>query len=400
MQQVCFHANDGPGVGILVPYATMFPEPMNTPPDRTGTPTQIQRESDLVPMLERAVGDRLPRGWLAEVRWNPRLPGWQPDAMLTLIGPDGTRASSLVEAKLELEPREIDPALSQLERASIDLPPDAGERGAPTIVSRFVSSRSKSLIEEAGANYVDATGNLRLALARPALFISTEGATMNPWRATRDLQSLKGRTAAKVIRALCELPPPFGVRELAERSVAAPSSVSRTLDFLSREALVVRDGKQRVTAVLVAELIRRWSDDFRFNKQNDIVRLLESRGLQRALDRLRDSGSSYAITGSFAANVVAPYAEPQLLVAYADDLPRLEAELGTRRAETSSNLWLAAPPDDLPFVRTQSRDGLRYAATAQVACDLFGMPGRSPEEAEAILRLLDAGGGVGVARTG
>lgn len=366
----------------------MFPGAMNGLSSADMRMGSIQRESDLVEMLERSVSERLPADWITAIQWNPRMPGWRPDAVLTVTAPDGAAASSLVEARLELEPRMIDSALAQLERASIDLPPEAGERGAPLIVSRFISPRARDLLEAAQANYADATGNLRLSLTRPAVFITAEGATKNPWRESRELQSLKGRSAARVIRALCDLSPPFGVRELAEQSGAAGGSVSRTLDFLERESLIERDAKRRVTDVVVDSLIRRWSDDFRFARQNDVGRCLEPRGLDRTLERLRGTGARYAITGSFAANAIAPVADPRLLVIYTDDPQALEADLGASRAATTSNLWLATPPDDLPFLRAEARDGLRYAAASQVACDLFDMPGRSPEEAEAILRLL------------
>ncbi len=61
-----------------------------------------------------------------------------------------------------------------------------------------------------------------------------------------------------------------------------------------------------------------------------------------------------------------------------------------RSAGDQSIVWLARPPDDLPFERPWERDGLHYAALSQVACDLFDMPGRSPSEAEELLRYMKA----------
>ncbi|MFN8149506.1 MAG: hypothetical protein U0R24_00060 [Solirubrobacterales bacterium] len=176
---------------------------------------------------------------------------------------------------------------------------------------------------------------------------------------------------------------------MAELAAVAPGTVSRTAELLDKEALVERDDAGRIIRVSRSELIRRWALDFRFQKQNEIVRYLEPRELTTVLDKLRARGSDYAITGSYAANAIAPYADPRLLVVYTKDVAALEGDLALRRAERSSNVWLASAPDDLPLTRTWAEDGLRYAALSQVGCDLMDMPGRSPEEAEALLRHAD-----------
>lgn len=363
----------------------------NTRNIQISDPPPVGRESDLLRIAENSIAARLPQGWLTNVRLAPRIPGWRPDAMLSVTSPDGETARILVEARLGLEPRDIEGQLQLLEQASIAAPLDVAERSAPMIVSRFISPRARGLLEEAGANYADATGNLRFALDQPAVFISMEGASRNPWSEARDLRSLKGRSASRLIRALCDLRPPFGVRDLVERSGTSLGSASRTVDFLSRDALIERDPRKQITRVDVAALIERWARDFRFSDQNTIFRCFEPRRLESVLGALRDSKRPYAITGSFAASALAPYAEPRLLVIYAEELELTREELGVRPADSTSNVWLAQPKDDLPFIRSWTRDGLRYAAPSQVACDLFDMPGRSPQEAEEILRRITAG---------
>ncbi len=47
---------------------------------------------------------------------------------------------------------------------------------------------------------------------------------------------LKGAAAARVVRALCDFDPPFGVRTLAECSVTPLGTVSRVVSFLEEEA--------------------------------------------------------------------------------------------------------------------------------------------------------------------
>jgi hypothetical protein len=346
------------------------------------------RETDLLQAVAGSLAEQLPRTWRVDMQLAPRMAGWRPDALLEISDPAGERGVMLVEAKLGLEPRAIGQILQLLERAMVDAELASESKGPPMIVSRFISPRAQELLREAGANYADATGNVRLVLERPALFIETRGAQSNPWREVRDLRSLKGRIASRIVRALCDLRPPFGVRDLAARAGTSAGSTVRTLDFLSREALIERDREKQVVEVDVATLVTRWARDFRFSEQNEIWPCLEPRGLNSVIERLPGLAGNYAITGSFAASAVAPYADARLLVLYVEDAVAAREELRVRAAGEQSNTWLARPADDLPFERTWERDGLRYAALSQVACDLFDMPGRSPAEAEELLRFI------------
>lgn len=350
----------------------------------------VGRESDLLRSVAGTLRDRLPSSWEVDLQLAPPVGGWRPDALLRIKAPDGSSAALLVEAKLDLEPRAIEPLVAALEQALVDANLPAESKGPPMVVARFVSPRAREVLEKLGACYADATGNARIALDRPALLIERRGADRNPWREVRALRSLRGRGAARVVRALCDFRPPFGVRELAERSGASAGSAVRTLDLLEREALIVRNRRKQVTDVDLSPLIRRWADDFRFTKQNSIRRCFEPRRLERTIERLIGFEGRYAVTGSFAAAQVAQYAESRLLVVYVDDPDAAQGQLGVRSAGMRSNVWLVAPPDDLPFERAWEHGGLRYAALAQVACDLLDMPGRAPAEAEELLRWMEA----------
>lgn len=346
----------------------------------------IARESDLLRVIARVVAERLPSGWQIERRTPAGRGDHRADAVLEIVAPGGERGVLVVEAKLALEPRAVRSALEQVVAIAARGP----EAGVPMIASRFISPRSREMLNAVGVSYADATGNVRLVMERPGLFVETRGAESNPWREERALRSLKGRTASRIVRALCDFKAPFGVRELAGRASASAGTTVRTLDFLARETLIARDEAKRVVDVDFAALIARWSEDFRFTKQNAIQLRFEPRRLNSLLDKLREAKTGYAITGSFAASVLAPYAEARLLAIYVEDAEAMAEQLDVREPRGQSNVWLARPPDDLPFERTWDRDGLRYAAPSQVACDLFDMPGRSPAEAEELLRFMKA----------
>jgi hypothetical protein len=166
-------------------------------------------------------------------------PGWvvrsgsSPDARygtILLAGPDGTKAEVAVEARLRLEPRDIQ-----------GLRPPPEEPLAPALViAPFLSPRVQERLRAVGFNYADPTGNIRLVVASPAIFIQMTGATDNPQPEQRSRRSLKGAKAARVVRALADRRPPLGLREVARFAEVDAGYASRVVDFLDREALVTR----------------------------------------------------------------------------------------------------------------------------------------------------------------
>ena len=118
---------------------------------------------------------------------------------------------------------------------------------------------------------------------------------------------------------------------------------------------------------------------------------LDPRGPEATLERLAHlDPDSYAITGSFAAQLDAPYAPPCLLTLHMRDPATAVEELGLRPTDTGNNILVRLVDDPWPLQRSRFVDGLSYAAVSQVIVDLFGLPGRSPEEADELLRWMEA----------
>jgi hypothetical protein len=63
------------------------------------------------------------------------------------------------------------------------------------LVAPFVSARARELLADANTSYIDATGNLRLVVSDPAVFLEGRGADRDPDRKPRTLRSLKGAAA-------------------------------------------------------------------------------------------------------------------------------------------------------------------------------------------------------------
>lgn len=340
-------------------------------------------ETQLISTLHDELRRRLPPAWTLDVKRQPKTPRGRPDALILLRSPDGREAQLVVEAKASVEPRDVPRVLAQLSNW-----PNA----LPFVITSFLSARAREKLIDAGAGYADTTGNMRLAVDDPALFIETTGARTNPWPSERPvpLRSLKGPSAGRVARALCDLRPPYGVRELAARIGTSAASVSRVVDLLDREALLTRAPRGEIETVDWPGVLRRWVQDYAFAKSNRVETFLEPRGLDALEKKLPTSSETYAVTGSLPAAVVAPVAAPRLVAIYVEE-PTLAAErLGLRAAEAGANVLLVRPFDRVVFERVWNRGGVTYCALSQVAADLLTGPGRGPSEGDALIQWMEA----------
>ena len=319
---------------------------------------------------------RLPTSWSINVIKSAK----RYDALIEVAGPNDSSATLVVEIKRTIEPKDVLAVVDQIRSQSV---------GSPFVAAPFLSKRTRELLIDQGANYSDATGNFRLALDQPAVFIEIEGAEKDPWREKRPLASLKGPTAGRVIRGLCDLRPPYGVRELAERTNTSLGSVSRVANLLSQEALVTKEGRGKITQVEWPALLRRWAQEYSFTTSNQADNFLEPRGLSSLLTKLSDTPHNYAVSGSLAATQISPIAGPRLAVVYVEDVLPFARELDLRPTESGTNIILAKPFDSVVFERTWKRGGVVYAALSQVVVDLLTSSGRGPNEAEELIGWME-----------
>lgn len=327
---------------------------------------------------------RLPATWRLE---SESLPASRigPDARLQVSGPNGSTATIAVDVK-SARPVRILSLLEQLRRIRENFPGVALLAVAP-----YLSPSIRTILARDGVGYADSTGNLRLAIDEPALFIETAGVDRDPWPDGQQLRSLRGAAAGRAVRAFCDFTPPYGIRRLAERAGVPAPTLSRVANLLEREG-ILRTERSRgpIIGLDWQAAIRRWAEDYTFTKSNTTSSWLEPRGLPALLDKLREADLQYAITGSLAANVSAPITAPRIAALYTDNTNAIGERFGLRRAETGANVLLAEPFDPVVFVRGFRRDNLRYAAYSQTAIDLLTGPGRWPAEGEALLGWMQA----------
>jgi hypothetical protein len=332
-------------------------------------------ETELIEAAVALLRERLPASWSIV----DRREGKRADLELEIRAGRGPTARMLGEVKVAAIPRQVTDTIGQLR--------SLGQADGYLLIAPYLGRQTRDRLRDESISYVDATGNARVALDRPPLLIDIQGADKNPWSEERPVRSLKGPAAAAVVRALCDFRPPYGIRELAERASLTLASTSRIVTFLDEEAIVQRSPRGGIESFDWPRLLRRWSEDYAFLESNRIRRVLEPRGVRTMLDKVRND-PGFAVTGSLAASIVAPVAPPALATIYVREIGAAQRDLDLREAPSGANVLLVEPFSPVAFERTWERDGVRYAALAQVVADLLTGPGRSPSEGEALIEWM------------
>ncbi len=341
--------------------------------------TALSGNAIVVAVVEALQG-RLPAGWAGSLLKPSKTASDTAVAAVLSIRRKGASAETVrIGAKSRVEPKDVDYLAATL-RPTPDEP--------VLIAAPYLSPRTQERLRSRGFAYADLTGNVRLELTEPGLFIETSGARENPEPNPRDRKSLKGAKAGRLIRALCDFRPPVGLRELAKRTGVDPGYTSRVIDFLDREALVTRTPRGPITAVDWRGLLNRWSQEYSPFRRQGATMYLAARGIPAVTERLKQLKARYAVTGSWAAAEVAPVTAPRLLTLYVDRPRDVEHALDLRPAEAGANVAVFTPFDDVVFERTSTMNGVTIAAISQVAADLLTSPGRGPNEAEALMQWM------------
>ncbi|MGC5165183.1 hypothetical protein [Luteimicrobium sp. DT211] len=331
--------------------------------------------------------ERLPETWklrdtTAPDRNSPRF-----DLSIRLEGPDGRAVRLLADVKQVVERRDVAHLAGQLRSRA------AGSEDTPVVAARYMSASVREALAQAGLSYVDATGNMRITVDSPALFISDRGQERDPWRKGRPRGTLSGEPAARVARALLDYDRRWSVRELTATSGASTGAAYRVLEYMQREALVVK-GDRRYRVTDWEQLLRAWSRDASFQKTTRVTTYIEPRGLDAFLTKVAQ-GSPFpvAVTGSVAATEWATYAPAKAAYVYVSSIHEASERWGLRPNAAAPNVILLEPRTigDVPFRNTTPAEGgYPVAAPAQVAADLLNGPGREPAEGQHLIDWMRA----------
>ena len=207
-------------------------------------------------------------------------PGWSIAATgggtaVEISAPDRRTGKLTLEARARLAPKDVRALVEKLE-ADV----------TPVVVAPFLTESTRARLRDSDVGYLDLTGNTRIVLPEPGLFIETQGAAEDPNREERPARSLRGPKAGRVVRALIELKSPPGVRELAALTKIDAGYVSRVLSFLDSEALIKRVGRGHLASVDWPALLQRWAQEAPLDVRGRLRTFLEPRGLSALQARL------------------------------------------------------------------------------------------------------------------
>ena len=335
--------------------------------------------------------ERLPRGWSVEATSAASLDLTLPlsDSKISLRAPNQAITTVAVEERESVSPRTVLSLLSPRVQTARNM----GAHLPLLVVAPWLSKRTQELLAEQGLSYIDLTGNALLRIENPPFYLQTVGSARNPAPKERGRAQLRGAKAARLIRLLMDVRPPYGAGEIAEATKLAPGYISRLLDTLYREALIERSPRGPVESVDVPGLLRRWASSYDVLRTNDAATFIARSGVDELLATAKkkpDIGSKLAITGSISASRLAPVTAPAMLLAYCDSPIELAGELELLEADEGANVTLLKPFDPVVWERTSTESGLRFAAPSQVAVDCLTGNGRMPAEGEALLGWMQA----------
>lgn len=285
---------------------------------------------------------------------------------------DSAGAMSLLTTD-RLEPRDV---------AATWLPTDA-----PVLFSAdWLSERTRELLRERGASYIDRTGNVEIQLDRPGMFIRTTGAARDPDPKPTNAPSLRGPRAWAMLRTLIEVDPPYTAGELATALGVDNGYVTRVLQVLADELVIERAPRGPVTATEWEPLLRMVTANYSLLGANTTTTWVAAAGPSQLVDDLPKLRiGRWAVTGSFVASSISPVAAPEMAVIYTDDAERLAKAARLLPAKVGANVVLAEPYDPVVFERGTTTNGMRTVSVAQAAIDCLTGPGRMPAEGEALL---------------
>lgn len=311
------------------------------------------------------------------------------DAVWQLEEPGGVYTELLVEAKTRFLPRDVDRVLGGMTHRVRQMMRN------PTIVvvAPWLSPRARALLVERGLNYIDLTGNVSIRIRRPAVVIHTHGADRDPSPQVVPPAQLKGSRVNRIVRLLADVKPPYGVGALARAAVVNAGYVSRVLEALDEQAIIRRGRRGEVVDVEWARLLEARARNYGLLSSNSADTYVTQMSFDAILERLRQRPGDFGevvVTGSVAAEKVAPVTAPAQLVLYTSDPGLVRTQARLLPASRGANVILIRPADISQIDRPRIVDGVAHAGLSQLAMDCLAGNGRLPEEGAAVLRVMAA----------
>lgn len=347
-------------------------------------------ESEILARAMEMLKDMLPGDWdlkldeLPDGEGDPRS-----DAILSITVANHHAMRTMVEVRRAFAPRDVEnllggkKALLQRIQGQVNL----------MVLAPALSERSRTLLAQAGYNFLDLAGNVRITGSFPPIFVERIAGAKRAQKATSGLRGVK---AGRLVRLLTDVLPPYGIVELADAAGVTRGYVSKVAELLERERIIERTSRGGIAQVDWRELLRLRSQTYAVLTANELSKYVCANGPAFALECARDirlKGAAY--TGSFAAANLAPVAASTVLMLYVTrDEQALIDHARLLPADEGANVFLLRPYDSVVLERAYNPGPLKQSvpavACAQAALDCLAGPGRMPAEGEALMDWMAA----------
>ena len=343
-------------------------------------------EQELLNRAFKSLGDLLPDGDM-ELTQQPQLEGGDAsrDAIWE-IRAVSFHCQLLVQAFARFIPRDADRVLGgnhPLMRHVV--------RDPIVVVAPWLSSRSRELLRERGLNYLDLTGNVRVRIPRPSLYLWLDGAQHDPNPPAKRPVLLRGAGVNALVRTLVDFAPPYKLVDLAATSGLSNGYVSRALKALADDRLIRRDANTKaIIDVDWRQLLVTRAENYSLFKSN-LSRTYLARGGPNALLRAlgKDNPEQVAVTGSFAAQEYVRVAAPTQLALYVRAFDEFVQRHDLIPASQGANVVLLVAADGSQLNRGRMLPaGTLHVGLSQLVQDCLAGNGRLPEEGAELLNWM------------
>jgi hypothetical protein len=263
-----------------------------------------------------------------------------------------------------------------------------GDDAIPLVVVPYMGEQVAHVCREAGASYLDLSGNAHIETA--GIRVHIEG-KRNRYASRGRPSSAFAPRSERLTRVLLSNPGSWMFqKDLVRETGLGPGYVSRIVRRLGSDTLLERDARGAVRPRDPRMLLEAWRTEYDFSKHHILQLHLAARdGMDLTGTVARELAKAKldcAMTGLPAAWLYEPFAEFRLVAVYVRDLPESAwlQKIGAREERRGANLWIVVPRDPGVFYGAESVRRIRCASPLQAYLDLKGMPERAQEAAEAL----------------
>jgi hypothetical protein len=252
----------------------------------------------------------------------------------------------------------------------------------PLLVVPYMGPTARAWAAARGLSWVDLSGNA--VVHAGGLHVHVEGLPNGFASPGRPSHPFTPRSSRVPRLLLIDAARWWRQHELATAAGLPPGTVSKVVQRLEADALLVRDAAGAVRARDPDVLLDAWAQRARFD-DNDVLRFhaVGRSGvdvLKRVADTLAATDLTWAATGLAAAWQYTAFADFRLTTLYVDRAPPDPAALGLRAVERGENVRLVVPRDAGALMGREQR-GSWCAHPVQVYLDLLDQPERAREAA-------------------